>query len=186
MYQTSNAYQSAIKAAARYIRASLSAGGKTYTDEAELKTLTLETGGTEKVIGNAYSAKLTAELQTSDVPMLGAALHAVFLPNGQDANTVPTVPFVLESVDYDADAGVCTVTGYDRMVRLAEHTAAEIDITYPTTIGAYAAAAAALAACAAGWPEAWAVLRAAVCPDAERWMVRPVWDAADALRLICR
>lgn len=145
MYQTSNAYQSAIKAAARYIRASLSAGGKTYTDEAELKTLTLETGGTEKVIGNAYSAKLTAELQTSDVPVLGAELHAVFWPNGQDANTVPTVPFVLESVDYDADAGVCSVTGYDRMARLAEHTAAEIDITYPTTIGAYAAAAAALA-----------------------------------------
>lgn len=145
MYQTSNAYQSAIKAAARYIRARLSAGDKTYTDETEINTLTLETGGAEKVIGNAYSAKLTAELQTSDVPVLGAALHAVFWPNGQDANTVPTVPFVLESVDYDADAGVCTVTGYDRMVRLAEHTAAEIDITYPTTIGAYAAAAAALA-----------------------------------------
>lgn len=145
MYQTSNAYQSAIKAAARYIRARLSAGDKTYTDETEINTLTLETGGTEKVIGNAYSAKLTAELQTSDVPVLGAALHAVFWPNGQEADTVPTAPFVLESVDYDADAGVCAVTGYDRMVRLAEHTAAEIDITYPTTIGAYAAAAAALA-----------------------------------------
>lgn len=145
MYPTGNTYQSAIKAAARYIRARLSAGDKAYTDETEISALTLETGGTEKVIGNAYSAKLTAELQTSDVPVLGAALHAVFLPNGQDANTVPTVPFVLESVDYDADAGVCTVTGYDRMVRLAEHTAAEIDITYPTTIGAYAAAAAALA-----------------------------------------
>ena len=145
MYPTSNTYQSAIKAAARYIRASLSAGGKTYTDEAELKTLTLETGGAEKVIGNAYSAKLTAELQTSDVPVLGAEMAAVFWPDGQDADTVPTAPFVLESVDYDADAGVCTVTGYDRMVRLMEHTAAEIDITYPTTIGAYAAAAAALA-----------------------------------------
>lgn len=145
MYQTSNAYQSAIKAAARYIRARLSAGDKTYTDETEINTLTLETGGAEKVIGNAYSTKLTAELQTSDVPVLGAVLHAVFWPNGQEADTVPTAPFVLESVDYDADAGVCSVTGYDRMVRLAEHTAAEIDITYPTTIGAYAAAAAALA-----------------------------------------
>lgn len=145
MYQTSNAYQSAIKAAARYIRARLSAGDKTYTDETEINTLTLETGGAEKVIGNAYSTKLTAELQTSDVPVLGAVLHAVFWPNGQEADTVPTAPFVLESVDYDADAGTCTLSGYDRMVRLAEHTAAEINITYPTTIGAYAAAAAALA-----------------------------------------
>ncbi len=145
MYQTSNAYQSAIKAVNRYTRVSLSAGEKIYTDKVEINTLTLETGGTEKVIGNAYSAKLTAELQTSDVPVLGAEMAAVFWPDGQDADTVPTAPFVLESVDYDADAGVCTVTGYDRMVRLAEHTAAEIDITYPTTIGAYAAAAAALA-----------------------------------------
>lgn len=148
MYQTSDTYQSAIKAAARYIRARLSAGGKTYTDKAELKTLTLETGGTEKVIGNAYSAKLTAELQLTEgtnIPALGAELHAVFWPDGQDADTVPTTPVVLESVDYDADAGTCTLSGYDRMVRLAEHTAAEINITYPTTIGAYAAAAAALA-----------------------------------------
>ena len=145
MYPTSDAYQLAINRLDRYTRVRLSAGEKIYTDEAELKTLTLETGGTEKVIGNAYSAKLTAELQTSDVPVLGAEMAAVFWPDGQDADTVLTAPFVLESVDYDADAGVCTVTGYDRMVRLMEHTAAEIDITYPTTIGAYAAAAAALA-----------------------------------------
>ncbi len=145
MYPTSNTYQSAINRLNRYTRVRLSAGEKIYMDEAELKTLTLETGGAEKVIGNAYSAKLTAELQTSDVPVLGAEMAAVFWPDGQDADTVPTAPFVLESVDYDADAGVCTVTGYDRMVRLMEHTAAEIDITYPTTIGAYAAAAAALA-----------------------------------------
>lgn len=148
MYQTSNTYQSAIKAAARCIRASLSAGGKTYTDETEINTLTLETGGTEKVIGNAYSSKLTAELQlteATDIPALGAELHAVFWPDGQDADTVPTAPVVLESVDYDADAGTCTLSGYDRMVRLSEHTAAEINITYPTTIGAYVAAAAALA-----------------------------------------
>lgn len=145
MYPTSNTYQSAINRLDRYTRVRLSAGEKIYMDEAELKTLTLETGGAEKVIGNAYSAKLTAELQTSDVPVLGAELRAVFWPDGQDADTVPTAPFVLERVDYDADAGVCTVTGYDRMVRLMEHTAAEIDITYPTTIGAYAAAAAALA-----------------------------------------
>lgn len=148
MYQTSNTYQSAIKDASRYIRASLSAGDKTYTDETEINTLTLETGGTEKVIGNAYSSKLTAELQLTeamDIPALGAELHAVFWPDGQDADTVPTAPVVLESVDYDADAGTCTLSGYDRMVRLAEHTAAEINITYPTTIGAYVAAAAALA-----------------------------------------
>ena len=145
MYPTSDAYQLAINRLDRYTRVRLSAGEKIYTDEAELKTLTLETGGAEKVIGNAYSAKLTAELQTSDVPVLGAEMAAVFWPDGQDADTVPTDPFVLESVDYDADAGVCTVTGYDRMVRLAEHTAAEIDITYPTTIGVYATAAAALA-----------------------------------------
>ena len=145
MYPTSDAYQLAINRLDRYTRVRLSAGEKIYTDEAELKTLTLETGGAEKVIGNASSAKLTAELQTSDVPVLGAEMAAVFWPDGQDADTVPTDPFVLESVDYDADAGVCTVTGYDRMVRLAEHTAAEIDITYPTTIGVYATAAAALA-----------------------------------------
>lgn len=148
MYQTSNAYQSAINRLDRYTRVRLSAGEKIYTDEAELKTLTLETGGAEKVIGNAYSAKLTAELQLTEetnIPALGAEMCAVFWPDGQDADTVPTAPVVLESVDYDTDAGTCTLSGYDRMVRLAEHTAAEIDITYPTTIGAYAAAAAALA-----------------------------------------
>jgi len=148
LYQTSNAYQSAINRLDRYTRVRLSAGEKIYTDEAELKTLTLETGGAEKVIGNAYSAKLTAELQLTEetnIPALGAEMCAVFWPDGQNADTVPTAPVVLESVDYDTDAGTCTLSGYDRMVRLAEHTAAEIDITYPTTIGAYAAAAATLA-----------------------------------------
>lgn len=150
MYAASTAYKTAIKQPARCIRAKLTVGSTVHTDDAKLTTISIETGNTEKVIGNAYCTKVTAELQdakAADIPALGVEMRAVFWPNELDPDTdsAPTASTVLESVDYDSDAAVCTLTGYDKMVRLEEHNASEIEITYPTTIGAYAAAAAALA-----------------------------------------
>lgn len=149
MYQATEAYKSAITADSRMMRVTLTAGAEVYEDTAELKSLAVESGAgsTEKIIGNAVSAQITAEITDAEViPAPGVTMRAKYWPDGvPEEDAVPTTDFILESVEADEDAIYYTLIGHDAMSLLGAHTAAEIEIEYPTTIGAYAAAAAATA-----------------------------------------
>lgn len=149
LYQTTEAYQKEIVSNRRTLRLKLIAGIETYEDGEELKSLSIESGagGTEKVIGNAVSAKLTAEIgNVSALPVDSSTMRAYIWPDAlSEDDAVPTAEFILENIEADEDNACYTLTGYDAMILLAAHTAAEIEIEYPTTIGAYAAAAAATA-----------------------------------------
>lgn len=146
MYQVTDAYKSAITADNRMMRVALTAGSEVYEDTAELKSLSIESGSgsTEKIIGNAVSAKITAEIKDIDgIPSQGVMMKAKYWPDGvSEDDAVPTTDFILESVEADEDAIYYTLIGHDKMALLGAHTSDEIQIEYPTTIGAYAAAAA--------------------------------------------
>lgn len=141
----SDAYRQAMATENRIIRASAQAGETTYTDD--IQSITVDSGtGEEKPIGYAVSAKLTMTLRSSAAPpAVGAVLVGRFWTESRPAEQIALPPFTVEGIERDEESGAYTVTGHDAMVRLAAHTAAEISVTYPTTIGAYAAAAAALA-----------------------------------------
>lgn len=141
----SDAYRQAMAAEDRIIRASAQVGETTYTDD--VQSITIDSGtGEEKPIGYAVSAKLTMTLRSSAAPpVVGAVLVGRFWTESRPAEQIALPPFTVEGIERDEESGAYTVTGHDAMVRLAAHTAAEISVTYPTTIGAYAAAAAALA-----------------------------------------
>ena len=141
----SDAYRQAMAAENRVVRASAQAGETTYTDD--IQSITVDSGtGEEKPIGYAVSAKLTMTLRSSAAPpAVGAVLVGRFWTESRPEEQIALPPFTVEAVERDEESGAYTVTGHDAMVQLAAHTAAEISLTYPATIGAYAAAAAALA-----------------------------------------
>ena len=160
----SDAYRQAMAAEDRIIRASAQVGETTYTDD--VQSITIDSGtGEEKPIGYAVSAKLTLTLRSSATPpAVGAVLVGRFWTESRPAEQIALPPFTIEGVERDEESGAYTVTGHDAMVQLAAHTAAEISVTYPTTIGAYAAAAVALAGlelAGTDWLGAGAVLSAA-------------------------
>lgn len=145
MYNATSEYNESIKAAARLVRAKLSVGVEAYADDGELKSISIDRGSSnEKVIGNAISAKITAEIANPDlVPATGVTMQAKFWTDEMlEASAVSTPPFILESVDADEDQVCYTLTGHDAMILLDGYTASEISVTYPSTIGAYAAQAA--------------------------------------------
>ena len=149
MYQATDDYKSAITADNRMMRVTLNAGAEVYEDTSELKSLAIESGSgsTDKIIGNAISAKITAEITDAEViPSPGVTMKAKYWPDGvSEDDAVCTTDFILESVEADEDAIYYQLIGHDKMSLLGAHTADEIQIEYPTTIGAYAAAAASAA-----------------------------------------
>lgn len=149
MYTVSETYQAAMRGLSRCICAKLTAGESEYRDERELVSLSVVSGagGTEKLIGNAVSAAITAELAGAvELPAEGTEMRAHFWPDGlTEEDAVPSVPFRVERVERDEDAGTVVLTGHDAMQLLEVHSADEITVTFPTTVGEYAAAAAATA-----------------------------------------
>lgn len=149
MYPTTTAFQAAIAADNRMMRAALSVDETIYYDDEALKSIQIESGfgGTEKIIGNAVSAKMTAEISNAQtIPVEGSVMKARYWPDDiPETDAVPTTGFTLESVTADEDAVYYTLTGHDAMILLQEHTASEIQIDYPTTLYTYATAAAATA-----------------------------------------
>ena len=142
MYATSNDYRAAMRHFARCIRAKVTAGGETYTDDGALVSLTWERGAgtTEKLFGNAISACLSVELSgVGAIPPSGAAMQAFFTPDGM-TETVPTQPFIVESGELDTDAKTAVISGFDAMLRLEKHKISKIGVEYPLSLADYTAA----------------------------------------------
>ncbi len=140
MVPTTQDYKNALRAAARCIRAKLTAGDTTYTDDGALVSLTWERGAgtTEKLFGNAISARITAELGgVETIPPSGTPLQAFFAPDGM-AETVPTQPFAIESGELDTDAKTAVISGHDAMLLLEKHKISEITVEYPLSLADYA------------------------------------------------
>lgn len=146
MYPTTTAYQAAIAADNRMLRASLSVGNTIFNDSDALKSVLIESGfgSTEKLIGNAISAKMTAEIvNTIAVPSLGSKMKVRYWPDSiPESDAVPSIEFILENIETDEDSSTYTLIGHDAMTLLQGHTATEITIEYPTTLYSYANAAA--------------------------------------------
>ena len=147
MVPTTQNYKNALRAAARCIRAKLTAGDTTYTDDGALVSLTWErgAGSTEKLFGNAIAAKITAEISGAGAnPATGTPLQAFFWPDGLD-EVIHSQVFYVDGGEEDKDTNTATVYGHDIMISLEKHLAAEIVVQYPITLGEYAAATVALA-----------------------------------------
>lgn len=107
-----------------------------------LQSITLErTGDNTRFFGYGVSHKANIKARDKERSISIEAGNNVIL----DIDTLRIAPkLYITQVRRDEITNELSITAYDRLYNATEHTAAEMDITYPATIGDYATAAAAV------------------------------------------
>lgn len=151
MYEVSQEWITGITAQSRDIRAKIvAADDLVLTDEAEIITIQIERAcNTEsRFFGNAIASKMEVSLYESENTALlseGKMVQVVFMRNEMMSEQVPMTPMRIQKIGRDPDAGTVQFTAYDALYEADAYKADRIQqITYPISLSAYAAEAAAV------------------------------------------
>lgn len=153
MYEVTSDYENLIYGSTRIIRGNAELNGIELEDTGAIQSISITRPAIgESLMGSALSAKIT--LTALDPPGQlanikdGTELSVSLGVENESTGTVEWIPFQpvsCDSVEYDPDSKICTVSGFDSMTLLDAHTFSELEIVYPATLRQISEAAAAKA-----------------------------------------
>lgn len=153
MYEVTSDYENLIYGSTRIIRGKAELNGIELEDTGAIQSISITRPAIgESLMGSALSAKIT--LTALDPPGQlanikdGTELSVSLGVENESTGTVEWIPFQpvsCDSVEYDPDSKICTVSGFDSMTLLDAHTFSELEIVYPATLRQISEAAAAKA-----------------------------------------
>ena len=153
MYEVTSDYENLIYGSTRIIRGKAELNGIELEDTGSIQSISITRPAIgESLMGSALSAKikLTALDSSGQLANIkdGAELSVSLGVENESTGTVEWIPFqpvYCDSVEYDPDSKICTVSGFDSMTLLDAHTFYELEIVYPATLRQISEAAAAKA-----------------------------------------